>query len=139
MVVRGGGAWEGRRRGEMEEMAWEGMMRWLYAFQVLACALVLYSSRAFVIRKAAGGGVAVEKTAATIAAPRRVTCSSSFIVFQRAFLTVFLLASSKYNRESTGGREGGREFFWFVFLNWILLFCALCHHFQRALVKIQRD
>ncbi len=112
MVVRGGGAGEGRRRGEMEEMAWEGMMRWLYAFQVLACALVLYSSRAFVIRKA-GGGVAMEKTAATIAAPRRVT-SSAFIVFQRAFLTVFLLASSKYNRESTGGRDEG-YFFGFSF------------------------
>jgi hypothetical protein len=69
-------------------------MRWLYAFQVLACALVLYSSRAFVIRKVGGGGgVAMEKTAATIAAPRRVTSSSAFIVFQRAFLTVFLLAS----------------------------------------------
>ncbi|CAK9866962.1 unnamed protein product [Sphagnum jensenii] len=77
----------------MEEMAWEGILRWLYAFQVLACALVLYSSRAFVIRKAAAGGVAMEKTAATIAAPRRVTPSSAFIVFQRAFLTVFLLAS----------------------------------------------
>ncbi len=111
VIVRGGGAWEGRRRGEMEEMAWEGMMRWLYAFQVLACALVLYSSRAFAIRKAAaGGGIAMEKTAATIAAPRRVTSSSAFIVFQRAFLTVFFLASSKYNMESTGGREEGYFF-----------------------------
>jgi hypothetical protein len=110
----------------MEEMAWEGMMRWLYAFQVLACALVLYSSRAFVIRKGGGGGggggVAMEKTAATIAAPRRVTYSSAFIVFQRAFLTVFLLASSKYNRESTGGREEG-YFFGLSFLTGF--FCSV--------------
>lgn len=105
-------------------MAWEGMMRWLYAFQVLACALVLYSSRAFVIWKVGGGGggVAMEKTAATIAAPRRVTSSSAFIVFQRAFLTVFLLASSKYNRESTGGREEG-YFFGLSFLTGF--FCSV--------------
>lgn len=123
VIVRGGGAWEGRRRGEMEEMAWEGMMRWLYAFQVLACALVLYSSRAFAIRKAAaGGGIAMEKTAATIAAPRRVTSSSAFIVFQRAFLTVFFLASSKYNMESTGGREEG---YFFGLSFWTGFFCSV--------------